>query len=171
LDGLLELCAPKLIGEKTWTAVKPEGNLDDRRAAMASAHNGRVGALVEALGMEKAVELGRQALFPVGVVLGREAKARLGVGESRADLERAARVLYRALGIHFTLEDAADGTMLMRVDRCALASQYTTEACAILSAADEGVVAGLNPRLTMRFEQRMTDGPAECLARIGEEGR
>ena len=171
LDGLSEVYAPGAIGQMTWKAVMPEGDLEARRAAMASGHNARVRALVEALGREKAIELGRKALFPVGVALGREAKARLGAGESRADLERAARVLYRALGIHFRLEDAADGTMLLWVDRCALAGHYTTEACAMLSAADEGVVAGLNPKLRMRFEQRMTDGPAECLARIGEEGK
>jgi hypothetical protein len=150
-------------------AMAPAGGLPVRRAAMASAHNVRIRALVAALGRENAISEGREALFPVGVMLGKEARGRLGTVDSPRDLERAARVLYKALGIDFTLEKLADGGMMMRVHRCALAGYYKAESCAILSAADEGVVRGLNPKLMMRFEQRMTDGPAECLARIGEE--
>jgi hypothetical protein len=138
---------------------------------MAAAHNARVNALVEALGRERAVREGREALFPVGVMLGKEAKKRLGVGDGPDDLERAARILYRALGIEFTLEKRPDGAMMMRVHRCALAGHYTPEACEVLSAADEGVVSGLNPKLAMRFVQRMTGGSAVCIACIREVGK
>jgi len=171
LDGLLEMQAPGRLGAVRGADQPVDGNLERRRAAMASAHNARVKALVEALGRDRAVEAGRKALFPIGKRLGEEARERLGVGDGPDDLERAARILYRALGIDFTLEKREGGTMLMRVHRCALSHHYTEESCLILSAADEGVVAGLNPRYAMRFQQRMTGGPAECRALITEAGR
>jgi len=169
LDGLLENHAPAALAALRAAERAPEGGLPARRAAMASAHNARVHALVAALGREEAISEGREALFPVGVMLGQEARDKLGPVDSPRDLERAARLLYKALGIDFTLEKLADGGMMMRVHRCALAGYYTAESCAVLSAADEGVVRGLNPEFKMQFEQRMTDGPAECLARIEED--
>ena len=171
LDGLLEKHSPgALAGIRRLE--RPHGSgLESSRAWMASAHNARVKALVEALGKDKAVKEGREALHSVGLVLGDNARARLGVGDGPEHLEAAARVLYRALGIDFTLEKLESGSMLMRVHRCALAAGYSAEACQILSAADEGVVAGLNPKYSMRFEQRMTGGSVECLARITEAGK
>jgi len=170
LDGLVAKCgtvpAPQIAGEKG--AIK---DIEGARAAMASGHNARVKALVDAVGRDRAVEMGREALYPVGVMLGRQAKRELSVGESRRELELAARVLYRALGIHFMLETTGDGKMMMNVDRCALSIHYSEEACLVLSAADEGVVAGLNPKLSMRFEQRMTGGSRACLACIREAGK
>jgi hypothetical protein len=171
LDALLAKHAPGIPAELKGAGVPEGGSLEQKRNTMASAQNSRVKALVEALGRDRAVEEGREALFPVGKRLGEEARAELSVGDGPGDLERAARVLYRALGIHFTLEGGKDGTLVMRVDRCALSHQYTEEACLILGASDEGVVAGLSPNYSMRFEQRMTGGKAGCLARISEVGR
>jgi hypothetical protein len=171
LDALLEKHAPGKLAELKGAGVHGGRSLEQRRAAMAAAQNERVKALAEALGRDRAVEVGREALFPVGKRLGEEARVELSVGDGPGDLERAARVLYRALGIHFTLEDGKDGAMVMRVDRCALSHHYPEEACLILGAADEGVVAGLSPGYKMRFEQRMSAGPAECLALITEAGK
>ena len=170
LDGILEKHGggPAVLASSDEAAHK---SVEDARAAMASGHNARVKALVDAVGKAKALELGRQALYPVGVKLGMEAREELSVGDGPRELERAARVLYRALGIQFELEKQGDGTMLMRVDRCALSHHYSEEACAVLSAADEGVVSGLNPRLAMRFERRMTGGNAVCTALIREAGK
>jgi len=170
LDALVAEHAPGGAAPRRDEATAPAGGLEQRRAAMASAQGARVRALVEALGRERAVEAGREALYPVGVRLGEEARRALGVGDGLGDLERAARILYRALGIDFTLERREGGAMLMRVHRCALACRYSEEACEVLSAADEGVVAGLSPGHRMRFERRMTGGPAECLARIEGAG-
>ena len=156
----------------TGTKELPAGtSIGDARAAMASGHNARVKALVDTVGRDRALEIGREALYQVGVMLGRQAKRELSVGESPRELELAARVLYRALGIHFRLETTGDGTMMMKVDRCALSHHYSEQACLVLSAADEGVVAGLNPKLSMRFEQRMTGGSGACLACIREAGK
>jgi hypothetical protein len=170
LDGLLDkhVGRPAIKGTKELSAAR---SIEDARAAMASGHNERVKALVDAVGRDRAVEIGREALYPVGVMLGRRAKEELSVGEGRRELELAARVLYRALGIHFVLETQNDATMQMRVDRCALSSHYSEEACLVLSAADEGVVAGLNTKLSMRFEKRMTGGSQFCVACIREAGK
>ena len=171
LDALLEKCSPEALAGLRRADAAPGRTVERRRASMAAAQNGRVRALVAALGRKEAVRAGREAMFPVGVELGKEARKRLGVGLGAEDLEVAATALYRALGIDFTLEKHADGTMMMRVHRCALRGYYTDDACEILSAADEGVVAGLNPKYSMRFEQRMTGGSVECLARITEAGK
>ena len=166
LDGLLEKHSPDALAAIRAAERAPGAGLPARRAAMAAAHNARVNALIEALGRERAVSEGREALFAAGVALGREARERLGLGQGFRDFARAARILYRALGIDFTLEKLEGGVIAMRVHRCALAEHYTAGACAVLSAADEGVVRGLDPTLAMRFERRMTDGGAECVARI-----
>jgi hypothetical protein len=166
LDGLLEKHSPGALAAIRAAERAPGTGLPARRAAMAVAHDARVKALIDALGRERAVSEAREALFAAGVALGREARARLGLGEGSRDFERAARILYRALGIDFTLERLEGGVVAMRVHRCALAEHYTAGACAVLSAADEGVVRGLDPTLAMRFERRMTDGGAECVARI-----
>ena len=171
LDDLLEKHSPGALDAIRMAETAPVGNIEARRAAMASAHNARVAALVAALGREKAIMTGREALFPVGEKLGEEARERLGVGGGMQELERAARVLYRSLGIHFTIERQKDGSMLMRVYRCALADHYSAEACEVLSAADEGVVRGLAPRRRMRFYKRMTCGHPVCLALISEDDR
>jgi len=171
LDALVAKHAPGKVAGLKVAGAGSGGGLEQRRAAMASAHNARVKALVESIGRDGAIRAGREALFPVGKLLGEEARRELSAGDGPDDMERAARVLYRALGIDFTLERVPGGTMLMRVHRCALAAHYSPEACEILSAADEGVVAGLSPDYAMAFERRMTAGPKECLARIGEVRR
>lgn len=141
--------------------------LPARRARMAQCHCLRVLALARALGEERAVELARARLFPVGVALGREARRFLGVSDALDDVERAARVLYRTLGITFRL-DPGPPTRLI-VERCALAQHYGSLVCRALSAVDEGVLAGLNPRLRMAFSERLTDGCPACIAEITRE--
>ena len=170
LDDLLRRCGATPSPAPAGGGGRAAGGMGAARAAMAAGHDARVRALVDAVGRDQAVELGRQALRPVGVRLGQEAREELSVGDGPRELEMAARVLYRALGIHFELGRGPDGTMLMRVDRCALARHYSEEACLILSAADEGVVAGLSPGSSMLFEQRMTGGCETCLARITGAG-
>lgn len=145
-------------------------SLEERRAAMALEHERRVRALVEALGREKAVTLGREALFRTGLELGREARERLGVRDDREDLLRAAKVLYRILGIEFAMVGDPDGER-MEVSRCALSHLYSEETCLVLSAVDEGVVSGLVPGASMRFEKRLTDGSPRCVAAVRLEGR
>ncbi|HML05495.1 MAG TPA: L-2-amino-thiazoline-4-carboxylic acid hydrolase [Methanobacterium sp.] len=144
-----------------------KGNAEKRRAIMANAHNIRVKALIEELGSEEAIKIARKSMFEVGYQLGKNARKRLGVGNDLNDLQLAAKIMYKILGIEFKIENK-DGNIVMIVNRCALSKYYTLEACMVLSAADEGVVRGLNENMEMQFKERITDGASECIACINE---
>lgn len=142
-------------------------SLEERRSIMAKAHNKRVKILIQELGHKKAVEIGRKVMFEVGCKLGQEARRKLGTGNNFKDLELAARILYKVLGIKFKIENK-DGNLIMVVNRCDLSKYYSPESCIILSAADEGVVCGLNENMSMQFKERITEGAHECIACINE---
>jgi hypothetical protein len=162
LDELLVKHGSTAIAE---SPVVNRGLIEERRAAMAIGHEMRVKALVQAMGTDEAIQAARETLFAVGLDMGKDAKARLGVGDGKEDLERAARIMYDILGIEFEITDAPGGEV-MRVTRCALSKHYSREACLMLSAVDEGVVSGLNPRAEMRFKERITGGSPACIALI-----
>jgi len=165
LNNVLKQHAPEKIIDKKDEVLK--GSLEERRAIMTKAHNRRVKALIEELGYENAIKFGRKAMFKVGYQLGRDVRLKLGVGDDFKDLELAARVLYKILGIEFKIENKG-GNIIMVVNRCALSKYYTREACMVLSAADEGVVSGLNENVDMQFKERITEGASECIACINE---
>ena len=150
---------------RTTTGKLLKGNLNERRARMAIGQNLRVEALIKALGFDKACELGRIEMFNAGYKLGREAQKRLGVGKNIQDTLIAAKILYKVLGINFTVE-THNKNFILRVESCALASHYSPETCKIMSAADEGVLKGLNNNMSMKFIKRITEGSEECTACI-----
>ncbi|MGZ7069793.1 MAG: L-2-amino-thiazoline-4-carboxylic acid hydrolase [Methanobacterium sp.] len=167
LDDVLKHYAPHKMEEIKKKDELLGESLEDRRTKMTKAHNIRVKALIEVLGYEKAIKVGREAMFNVGYQLGRDARRRLGVGNSFHDLETAAKILYKILGIDFKIENK-DGNVIMVVNRCYLSKIYSPETCMVLSAADEGVVRGLNENLNMQFKERITGGASECIACINE---
>ena len=144
-----------------------KGNMDERRSIMAKAHNERVKILIQELGYQKAVKIGRTTMFKVGYELGREARRKLGIGSDFKDLELAAGILYKILGIEFKIENK-DENIFMVVTKCALSKHYSPEACIIISAADEGVVRGINENMNMQFKERITEGASGCVACINE---
>ena len=163
LDELLQTHAPNALRTIRKKDVPLKGDLQERRSIMASRHNIRVQALIKELGENEAIRLGRVKMFEVGKQLGHDARKRLGVGDELQDLISAAKVLYKVLGISFNVEEK-EGRKFLRIGRCALADHYTAEACHVLSAADEGVVRGLNPQVGMTFKKRITEGESECIA-------
>jgi hypothetical protein len=165
LDDVLKQYAPERMDDIIKKDKVLKGNIKEKRAIMAMAHNNRVNTLIEVLGYGDAIKIGRKAMFKVGYKLGREARQRLGVGNSFKDLEMAARILYKILGIEFKIEKKEGNTLLV-VKKCDLSDYYSKEACMILSAADEGVVRGLNENMNMLFSERMTAGAHECIACI-----
>lgn len=166
--ALLSLLKEK-IPDHSFRTIPPlrvlSGSIEDCRGAMALNHNTLVQSLVEAIGEKDAIDLGRQALFKAGLEIGEESRARLGVGEKIDDLITAARLLYRVLGINFTVQQNSD-EFKMEVARCALSKWYSEQTCRMLSAVDEGVVRGLNHKIGMRFDRMITSGFATCIARI-----
>lgn len=170
LESLLEAHAPEALGETQREELQPSETIDERRSAMAKKHATLVMALEKAVGRDKAVALGRDALFTVGWNLGKETHDKLGMDDSPRDLVRAARILYRILGIEFRVEWVGQTRAKLIVERCALAREYSELTCSVLSATDEGVIRGLNPRACMRFEEKMTGGCARCIAAIEFNG-
>ena len=166
LDELVEDNAPDQLDAVRSGDAPMEGDLDERRRAMADAHNRRVRVLVEAMGEAEAVREGRRRMGPVGERLGAEARVRFSVDDSMEDLIAAAELLYRVLGIEFETEEVGDGSVTLHIGRCGLSGGYEGVTCTLMSAADEGMIRGLNPRAELEFRDRMTEDSDECIARI-----
>lgn len=166
LNQLLKKYAPQSNIPNQKLVMK--GSINERRKTMAIQQNIRVQALIKAIGYEEALNIGKKALFNTGVNLGREIRQRLGVNDNLGDLIRAARVLYRVLGIKFHIkeENEDDDKITLIIEKCMLSKYYTPETCQVLSAADEGVVQGLNPNFSLNFCERITEGSNECVACI-----
>lgn len=158
--------AKKLNESSTFHGSKTalKGNLEGKRREMAAAHNELVETLMKTIGPDKAISTGREAMFQEGLFLGRRFKKILGVGDGLEDLITAARIMYTVLGIDFVVGENGNDEMVMVVNHCSLADNYNSNTCRILSAADEGVVQGLNPNIQMRFVKRITQGHDHCLA-------
>jgi predicted ArsR family transcriptional regulator len=161
--ALDEAIGASVSGYLPRTLAEDDSRLEELRDRMARGHKERVAVLVEALGRERAVEVARLALFQAGTELGREAREKLSVRDEPGDLRKAAKVLYRVLGIEFTMS-YEDRRGEMRVHRCALARLYDSSTCEVLCATDEGVVHGLSERAELKFTQHLTSGKPECVA-------
>lgn len=98
-------------------------------------------------------------LFRAALGLGAGYRLRLGVRSFREAMA-AARLIYGGLGIDF--RGGADGTVEIR--RCRFASVYTPGVCALVSALDRGLLAGLTGGGELQFRQRLSAGAAACRA-------
>ncbi len=171
LQELLREYAPYPVIKPLKGEKQAFKSLAERRSWVAKQQTHLVNALVEALGQDEAVIIGRATLFKVGQQHGIEARARLGVGSSQGDLVKAARVMYRVLGIDFTAQWHNKAEATLTINRCALAQDYSEITCMVLSATDEGVVRGLNPNMRMKFTQHITGGCKTCKAKIKTAGK
>ena len=91
--------------------------------------------------------------------LGGRFRLQLGV-RSPGEALAAARLIYRGLGVDF--RGSADGQIVIR--RCAFAAVYTPRVCALVSALDRGLMAGLAGGGELSFSQRLTEGACCCRA-------
>ncbi len=144
----------------------PKGNIIKKRTAMAKSHALLVDALSNAVGPDRAINLGREALFEVGKRLGKETRNRLGIGNNSNDLIKAAKIMYRVLGIDFEVQWQGKKKGTLIVNRCEMAKEYSELTCHVLSATDEGVIKGLESNVSMIFTERMTSGYSKCIAQI-----
>jgi hypothetical protein len=167
LETLISKYAIKEI-DNTNPKQQPPTSIQVQRATMAQTQAKLVETLEAAVGHEEAVKLGREALFSVGQGLGKLTRSKLGVSGNPKDLTKAAKILYRVLGIDFHIEwlDNSSARARVIVDSCALAGQYSKLTCEVLSATDEGVINGLQPNVTMKFKEFMTSGCKNCRADI-----
>ena len=139
---------------------------EDLRKKMANDHNIKVKSLIVELGQGKAIEQGRNELLKTGIKLGERARLELGVRDSISDFLKAAKILYKILGIDIEIKRLSRKKIIMFVNRCSLAYSYTDVTCQVLSAADEGMVQGLNSNFKMAFQERITSGAIKCRAEI-----
>jgi hypothetical protein len=158
----------------TYASLQKESNyqssickdVQGQRAAMTQTHAQMAETLAAAVGHDKAVALGREALFAVGVKLGKQTRNKLGVGEDPNDLIKASKILYRILGIDFHIEWLDQTNAVAVIEHCALSEKYSKLTCEILSATDEGVIAGLQPNVVMKFQEYITGGCQNCRASL-----
>lgn len=76
------------------------------------------------------------------------------------------RGLYRLVGIDMAL--GVEGDLLVR--RCSFNDVYTPDVCGIMSAVDEGIIAGLTGEGSLSFAQRLTEGHDTCVGRFRWSG-
>jgi predicted ArsR family transcriptional regulator len=88
-------------------------------------------------------------------------RRRLGV-RSHEEALRALELLYRQLSI--SLKAGGDGAL--EVSHCFFSPFYSSDACRVMSAMDEGIVAGLTGGCELCFEARITDGAPRCVASL-----
>lgn len=100
-------------------------------------------------------------LFKAAFDLGSGYRLRLKVRNFR-DAMAAARLIYGVLGIDF--RGSPDGEV--EICRCAFAKFYTPRVCALISALDRGLIAGLTQGGEMQFRQRLTEGATACRALV-----
>ena len=76
--------------------------------------------------------------------------------------------MYDAIGVDFR----GDAAGVVTVSRCYFSDVYTPEVCRLVSALDEGLLAGLAGGGRLTFSQRLTEGAVCCRARFeAEEAR
>ena len=104
-------------------------------------------------------------LYREAYALGARLRRLCGV-TTRQDVMDAAQWLYRILGIAF--QGTADGAIVIR--RCAFSDIYSGPVCRLISALDQGVLAGLAGGGQLTFQARLTEGAASCRACFDWEG-
>ena len=75
-------------------------------------------------------------------------------------------MFYRQIGIEVSGGPLGD----IHVGRCFFARYYTEPVCAVVSALDQGLVAGLFAGASLEFQQRLTGGGACCRATLTPAG-
>lgn len=91
--------------------------------------------------------------------LGQRLRERFGLKQMQEAMDLA-RILYRIIGIDFLGSSAGDIT----IERCYFSPFYSPQVCKLISALDEGLLAGLAGGGKLTFSQRITQGSAACKA-------
>ena len=103
----------------------------------------------------------QQDLWRFADQMGRGLRRWLGIA-TLADAMVAAHAVYQALEID--LSGSPTGEVV--VNRCSFAAVYGPEVCAVMSALDAGLFAGLTGGRTLTFTRRITEGAPACLASL-----
>ena len=100
-----------------------------------------------------------QKLYDSAYAIGARLRRDFGVS-STVDAMAAARALYRMLGIEF--RPSSEGEI--RIPHCYFSGFYSPSVCRLISALDQGLLAGLSEGGRFEFQQRITEGAVCCVA-------
>lgn len=104
-------------------------------------------------------EIDPDALYRAAFELGRRLRLLTGLYRKQ-DAERLVFYLYRNIDITMAGELPGEIT----VPDCFFARFYTPRQCAVMSAVDAGIIAGICGGGRLRFSQRITEGCGLCRA-------
>lgn len=102
-------------------------------------------------------EVSLKKLYIEAYKLGKLVRSLSGL-ETEEELHRLLFSLYRGIGIDMRGEVSSG----LVVKSCYFSREYTPRQCAVMSAMDSGIVAGLFGRGRLYFECRITEGYPEC---------
>jgi len=106
----------------------------------------------------------RERLYLNAFTLGCELRRKYRIRTLRDALQMG-RIIYKVLKIDF----CGDGARGIVIKKCFFSNYYSAEVCALISAIDEGIMAGLTSGLRIRFIERITDGNECCRAYFGSD--
>ena len=105
------------------------------------------------------LDCNHEHLYACAYALGQQVRRITGL-RKHEDIQNLIFLLYRNIGI--SMDGLLPGTIFVR--KCYFAQIYTPEQCALISAMDDGIIAGLFSSGSFSFSQRITEGCAHCTA-------
>jgi hypothetical protein len=117
------------------------------------------GHVEELLREGRDLEAVRQRLYRNTYARGRRVGRLLGIRSVRDTMD-ISRVLYRILDIEF--QGDAGGDVL--ISHCYFSGFYSGRVCQVMSAMDQGLLAGLSDGGQLVFSSRITEGQSCCQA-------
>jgi len=107
----------------------------------------------------------RERLFNNALGLGTDLRRALRIS-SQPEFMRACATIYSMIGIDFRPDIHGQAT----VPKCYFSRYYSGAICRLISALDEGLVAGLSGGGRLSFYQRITEGYDCCRAHLALPG-
>jgi len=106
-----------------------------------------------------------ERLFSGAFAFGEDLRRRFGL-HGIEDAMRAARLIYRFLGINFLGTPRGEVT----INKCLFGETFSPRTCRVISALDRGLMAGLSGGGEFTFTRRMTEGAETCMAYLIPRG-
>ncbi len=102
-----------------------------------------------------------ERLYQNAYLLGQKIRKELYI-RTFADMLLSSKILYRILGIDFQGDESGE----ILIKHCFFSQFYSSQICQLISALDQGVIAGLSDGGVFAFSQRITEGKDFCKAKL-----
>jgi hypothetical protein len=103
----------------------------------------------------------RNRLFDQAYQMGHELRKKLNIRTDEEVMDLGQK-LYDILGINFQ----GNSRGIVTISKCFFSEYYSSQVCQLISALDEGILAGLSGGGQLTFSQRITDGKNYCQAQF-----